>query len=103
MSTSSSTPNTSPQDAPKNPSRTIFGTAKLHAKYANIVMPFFLSILMSCIVSGISTLNGVGTSPQFIDLWLSAWFISWIVAFPTLLLVLPLVRKLTAAFVELPK
>ncbi|QYJ80033.1 DUF2798 domain-containing protein [Shewanella acanthi] len=92
-----------PNSQPNTSARTIFGTAKLPAKYANIVMPFFLSILMSCIVSGISTLNGVGTSPQFIDLWLTAWFISWIVAFPTLLFVLPLVRKLTAAFVELPK
>lgn len=57
---------------------------------------------MSCIVSGISTLNGVGASAQFVELWFSAWFISWIVAFPTLLMVLPLVRKLTAAFVQLP-
>lgn len=82
--------------------RTFLGTPKLPAKYATVVMPFFLSILMSCIVSGISAFNGVGASPQFIELWLGAWLISWIVAFPTLLMVLPLVRKLTAAFVELP-
>ncbi|ABM24435.1 MULTISPECIES: DUF2798 domain-containing protein [Shewanella] len=85
-----------------NKPRTFLGTPKLPAKYATVVMPFFLSILMSCIVSGISTFNGVGASPQFIELWLGAWLISWIVAFPTLLMVLPLVRKLTAAFVELP-
>lgn len=85
-----------------NKPRTFLGTPKLPAKYATVVMPFFLSILMSCIVSGISTFNGVGASAQFIELWLGAWLISWIVAFPTLLMVLPLVRKLTAAFVELP-
>ncbi|SUI50324.1 Protein of uncharacterised function (DUF2798) [Shewanella putrefaciens] len=85
-----------------NKPRTFLGTPKLPAKYATVVMPFFLSILMSCIVSGISTFNGVGASPQFIELWLGAWLISWIVAFPTLLMVLPLVRKLTTAFVELP-
>ncbi|MCK7634273.1 MULTISPECIES: DUF2798 domain-containing protein [unclassified Shewanella] len=85
-----------------NKPRTFLGIPKLPAKYATVVMPFFLSILMSCIVSGISTFNGVGASPQFIELWLGAWLISWIVAFPTLLMVLPLVRKLTAAFVELP-
>lgn len=85
-----------------NKPRTFLGTPKLPTKYATVVMPFFLSILMSCIVSGISTFNGVGASAQFIELWLGAWLISWIVAFPTLLMVLPLVRKLTAAFVELP-
>jgi len=87
---------------PNAKSRTFLGTPKLPAKYVTVVMPFFLSILMSCIVSAISTFNGIGASPQFIELWLSAWLISWIVAFPTLLLVLPLVRKLTAAFVDLP-
>lgn len=56
---------------------------------------------MSCIVSGISTFNGVGASPQFIELWLGAWLISWVVAFPTLLMVLPLVRKITGHFVDL--
>ncbi|MCL1091937.1 DUF2798 domain-containing protein [Shewanella profunda] len=93
MSTSHSLPNAK--------SRTFLGTPKLPAKYATVVMPFFLSVLMSCIVSGISTFNGVGASAQFIELWLSAWLISWVVAFPTLLMVLPLVRKLTAAFVDL--
>ncbi|MFB2654791.1 DUF2798 domain-containing protein [Shewanella seohaensis] len=87
---------------PTSKPRTIFGTPKLPAKYATVVMPFFLSILMSCIVSGISTFNGVGASAQFVELWLIAWGISWAVAFPTLLMVLPLVRKLTAAFVQLP-
>ncbi|MCT7946763.1 MULTISPECIES: DUF2798 domain-containing protein [Shewanella] len=86
-----------PDDKP----RTFLGTPKLPAKYATVVMPFFLSILMSCIVSGISTFNGVGTSPQFIELWLGAWLISWVVAFPTLLMVLPLVRKITGHFVDL--
>ncbi|MGL6124803.1 MAG: DUF2798 domain-containing protein [Shewanella sp.] len=87
-----------PDDKP----RTFFGIPKLPARYAAVVMPFFLSILMSCIVSGISTFNGVGASAQFIELWLSAWLISWVVAFPTLLIVLPLVRKITAHFVDLP-
>ncbi|MCL1086902.1 DUF2798 domain-containing protein [Shewanella glacialipiscicola] len=81
--------------------RTFIGTPKLPAKYATIVMPFFLSILMSCIVSGISTFNGVGAVSQFTELWLGAWLISWAVAFPTLLIVLPFVRKLTGAFVDL--
>jgi hypothetical protein len=33
-------------------------------------------------------------------MWVSAWWVSWIIAFPVLLLVLPLVRKATASLVR---
>lgn len=76
---------------------------KLPARYAGLVMPLLLSILMTAIVSMISTLRSVGlTAPELGWLWLSAWGLSWLVAFPTLLLVLPLVRRATAALVESP-
>lgn len=80
--------------------RTIFGLRKLPARYARLVMPLLLSILMTCIISFISTLKGTGWVPGFWQLWLGAWAVSWIVAFPTLLVALPLVRKLTAALVD---
>jgi len=55
---------------------------------------------MTCIVSLISTLKGVGVAPGVLRTWLGAWAVSWVIAFPTLLLVLPLVRKATAFVVE---
>ena len=73
---------------------------KLPARYASIVMPLLLSIVMTCIISFVSTLLGVGMEPALLQKWLKAWLFSWIVAFPTVLVVLPLVRKLTAALVE---
>ncbi len=63
-------------------------------------MPFLLSVLMTFIVSFISTLRGVGLAPDFISIWLGAWGMSWVVAFPTLLGVLPFVRRATAAIVD---
>lgn len=86
--------------SPSTP-RSILGFPKLPARYAGIVMPLLLSILMTCIVSMISTLRGIGPVPHFFSIWLQAWGISWAVAFPTLLLVLPLVRKATAALVDI--
>ena len=80
--------------------RTFFGLRKLPARYAGFVMPLLLSILMTCIVSLISTFKGVGWVPGFWKMWLGAWAVSWLVAFPTLLVALPLVRKLTAAVVD---
>ena len=77
-----------------------FGLPKLPAKYATLVMPFFLSIIMTCIISLVSTLRGVGLAPGLIRLWMGSWALSWVIAFPVLLLVLPLVRKATAAVVR---
>jgi hypothetical protein len=73
---------------------------KLPARYGRFVMPLLLSIVMTCIVSLISTLRSVGLAPDVLHLWLTAWALSWCVAFPTLLVVLPLVRRLTAALVD---
>jgi len=82
--------------APRSP----LGFVKLPPRYATIVMPFFLSIIMTCVVSLISTLRSAGLETGFLSLWLGSWALSWVVAFPTLLLVLPLVRRATAAFVR---
>jgi hypothetical protein len=35
--------------------------------------------------------------------WPTAWALSWLVAFPTLLMVLPLVRRIVALVVESPR
>ena len=78
----------------------LFGRPKLPARYAGLVMPLLLSIFMTCIVSMVSTLRSVGPVHDFIQIWLSAWGLSWIIAFPTLLIALPLVRKMTAAVVD---
>ncbi len=77
-----------------------FGIPKLPARYGSLVMPLLLSILMTCIVSLISTFNGIGLAPEFASKWLRAWGVSWLVAFPVLLLALPVVRKATAALVH---
>ena len=51
---------------------------------------------MSCVVSGVATLNAAGLDDGFAALWLAAWYKSWIVAFPTILVVAPLARRLVA-------
>lgn len=88
-------------NASKSKSRIIFGIPKLPARYASVVMPLLLSIFMTCIVSIISTYNSLGAAPHFVRIWLDAWIISWVIAFPTLLLVLPVVRKATAVIVRI--
>lgn len=66
------------------------------------VMPLLLSIFMTAVVSAIATLKATGVRPDIVGLWLRAWAWSWLIAFPTLLLVLPFVRRVTAMLVEQP-
>ncbi len=75
---------------------------KLPARYAGIVLPFLLSILMTCVISGVSTGLALGMSREALLAWPVAWASSWIIGFPTLLVVLPFVRRLTAALVAPP-
>lgn len=76
---------------------------KLPAKYEARVMPLLLSIFMTFIVSLVSSLLAVGFSKELVTLWPQAWVTSWVVAFPTLLLVMPMVKRLTKIIVAPPE
>jgi hypothetical protein len=68
---------------------------RLKDNAAEIIMPFLLSVLMTLIISLITSITSLGLARFTLGSWLSAWGLSWVIAFPTLLVVLPLVRKLT--------
>ncbi|ENX44493.1 MULTISPECIES: DUF2798 domain-containing protein [unclassified Acinetobacter] len=84
----------------QNSQSSSFRFQKIPNRYASIVLPFFLSIIMTFIVSFISTLRSMGFEQFSVHTWMSAWGISWIIAFPVLLLVLPVVRKITMLIVQ---
>jgi hypothetical protein len=75
---------------------------KLPARFFNLMMPLILSALMTCVVSLISTWRSVGLIDGFLKVWLGAWGLSWLVAFPLLLVVLPLARTATRFWVDEP-
>ena len=62
-------------------------------KFEPILFGFFLSGLMSLLVSGISTLRAAGMGPGFLSLWAGSWLTAWLFAFPAVLLVSPLARR----------
>lgn len=94
--------NESVKAGPSGPARR-FRLRKLPARYAGIVMPLVLSVFMTCVVSAIATLRSVGMVDGVQWLWLQNWALSWVVAFPTLLLVLPLVRRVVGLLVAAPQ
>lgn len=78
----------------------ILGFPKLPQRALIFLVPFFLSLVMSGIVSFISTVKALGFSWLMVSPWLSSWGISWAIAFPTVLFVLPFARKLSLLLVR---
>lgn len=78
----------------------ILGFPKLPQRALIFLVPFFLSLVMSGIVSFISTVKALGFSWLLVSPWLTPWGISWAIAFPTVLFVLPFARKLSLLLVR---
>jgi len=64
------------------------------------VMPGITSFFMSGVVSMISLLMNVGFVTDIFRVWPESWLISWMVAFPVIVFVLPLSRKIALCFVR---
>lgn len=64
------------------------------ARFAPILFGFILSGLMSCMVSGLSTFRALGFGAEFPAAWAGNWLLSWAIAFPVVLVVAPITRRL---------
>ncbi|MEY1229656.1 DUF2798 domain-containing protein [Proteus terrae] len=84
------------------------GIPKLPTRAMIFLVPFFLSFIMSGIVSFImsgivsfiSTVKSLGMGMYVISPWLTSWGISWMIAFPTVLFVLPIARRFSLLLVK---
>ncbi|RKG37952.1 DUF2798 domain-containing protein [Acinetobacter rongchengensis] len=85
----------------KNPSMIIGNIPKLPAKHAAWILPLILSCLMSAAISMFNLWKNLGLVDGFFSKWLSVWLLSWAIAYPTVLIFLPIVRRLTGLIVDL--
>jgi p-aminobenzoyl-glutamate transporter AbgT len=72
------------------------------ARFAQIAFGFFLSMIMSAIISGVSTLSAVGAAAMLSGIWVEAWLSSWLIAFPSVLVVAPIARRIVGRLVKPP-
>jgi hypothetical protein len=56
--------------------------------------------VISFVVAGFATVSAVGFVDGVFLRWITAWLGAWVVAFPAVLVVAPLVRRIVAAVVE---
>ena len=75
---------------------------KTHPKHLAWLMPLFLSGIMSGAISCFNMIINKGLVDGFFSLWLHAWSLSWLMAFPLILVVLPLVRRFLMLFMAKP-
>lgn len=63
-------------------------------KFGSILFGAILSSFMSLLVSGVSTFRSIGPASGFLPAWGVNWLVAWLLAFPAVLLLAPLARKL---------
>jgi hypothetical protein len=66
------------------------------ARFAPVLFGLILSGLMSMVVSGIATFRALGAHEGFLANWAGSWAVSWAIAFPTVLVVAPITRRIVA-------
>ena len=74
---------------------------KLPPKYVMVVMPLLMSGMMSCVISFVNTARALGWVPGLASIWFVNWMLSWAIAFPTVMLVMPLVKRITQRLVRM--
>jgi hypothetical protein len=68
-------------------------------RFAPLLFPLLLSGFMTLLITGISMMRVLGIDVlvndpgNFLQIWMKAYVSSWLVAYPILLLVIPVVRR----------
>ncbi len=63
----------------------------INRKYHRIVFAFFMALLMSCVMALAISIFNVGLVSNIVYVWLRAWTFAFIVAFPIVIVVAPIV------------
>ncbi|MEZ5530485.1 MAG: DUF2798 domain-containing protein [Porticoccaceae bacterium] len=69
-------------------------------KYQHVVFAFFMAMLMSCFMSLVISIFNVGLVDNIVEIWLHAWAFAFVVAFPTVMVVAPMVRRLVVLVIR---
>ncbi|MDP2226495.1 MAG: DUF2798 domain-containing protein [Moraxellaceae bacterium] len=70
---------------------------KIPARFAPLLFGALLSAIMTAVVSAFVLMTTQGLSPDFLAHWLRSCAMTWPIAFPTVTLVAPVVRRAVSA------
>ena len=72
----------------------ITGDKMIAKKYEMLLFAFIMGAFMSGFMSLVVTFINIGFIDNFVYFWLSAYWRAFLIAFPTILFVIPRVRKI---------
>ncbi|HTR86855.1 MAG TPA: DUF2798 domain-containing protein [Reyranella sp.] len=75
---------------------------KLPSSWFRFALPAGTTVFMTFLVSGVATWRALGWVPGMVQTWMTSWGIAWLVAFPTMLVMMPIVRRWLARIIEEP-
>jgi hypothetical protein len=75
---------------------------RVPVRYSNLLFGGLLSVVMVTVISGTVVFVTQGFSPDFPSHWFKGFATAWPVAFPTVLVVAPLVRRIVARLTAQP-
>lgn len=67
---------------------------RIPARFAPIIFSALLSAIMVCIVSAFVLVTSQGVRPGILEQWLRSCLTTWPIAFPTVAIVAPWVRRI---------
>ncbi len=69
-------------------------------KYEFLLFALLMSGFMSFLMSGVISFINVGLVDNFLHIWGSSFVMAYMVAFPSVVLVVPMVRKLVSKLIK---
>ena len=73
---------------------------KLPASYMRFALPLGTTFFMTFLVSGVATWRALCDAPGMFGTWMASWMIAWAVAFPTMVVMMPRVRRWLSYIIE---
>lgn len=72
----------------------------ISAKYQKIVFSLIMALFMSGIMSFVISVFNVGLIENIFTIWIKAWSFAFIAAFPTIMLISPIVQKIVSRLIS---
>lgn len=72
----------------------------INEKYRAVVFAFFMALFMSGFMSLVISIFNIGLATNIINIWLKAWVFAFCVAFPSVVMVAPLVHRITCKVIK---
>ncbi|WP_024955079.1 DUF2798 domain-containing protein [Sulfurospirillum arcachonense] len=69
-------------------------------RYEFLIFSLLVTMFMSLVISGVLVIVNLGLVDNFPIVWFNAWIKAWIVAFPSVLVIIPMVRKMIVKIVK---